>query len=289
MGIGPTHTLAKLCSHGAKHTPSLHGIATTDAYTPGQLDQILHATPVADLWGVGRRLDKRLAAIGIHTARQLRDADPHAIGRRFNVNLARTVHELRGTNAITLGDRDAARTGQIMYSRSFSTPITDPHGMHQVLSIYAQNAARRLRHQHSLAGALWAFAATSWYTQPFHQISRATNLPTPTNDPATIIKTACNLLLDHMLPAQRYVRAGITLTELTPDAAQPMLDPFQPDPRQATIGPLIDHVNNTHGRHAIGLGLAGMTTPPDWQMRRNHLSNRGTTSWAELTPVHATY
>lgn len=288
VGIGPTHTLAKLASHGAKHTPSLEGIASTDQYTPETMDKILNATPVADLWGVGRRLNKRLAGLGIHSARQLRDADPHTIRRHFNVNLSRTVLELRGVDCINIDDRDAHRTGQIMFSRSFSTPITDQTGMHQVLSIYAQQAARRLRGQRSLAGALWAFAATSWYTQPFHQISQATSLPAPTSDPAAIARAACDLLLNRILPGQRYIRAGISLSELTPDGAQPMLDPFQPDPRQALIGPIIDHINNTVGRNSVGLGYAGLATPPDWQMRRDHLSNRGTTNWTELTTVHAT-
>lgn len=66
-----------------------------------------------------------------------------------------------------------------------------------------------------------------------------------------------------------------------------MLPLFQPDERGGRLGDLIDHINATVGRDAIGLGLAGLKSPPDWQMRRDMLSNRGTTHWAELTTVSA--
>lgn len=50
VGIGATHTLAKSASHGAKHSPALGHVADLDTYRPGQVDAILEATPVADLW-----------------------------------------------------------------------------------------------------------------------------------------------------------------------------------------------------------------------------------------------
>lgn len=287
VGIAPTRTLAKLASHGAKHTPGLGGVAATDLYTPAQLDAILTATPVGDLWGVGRRISAHLEAMRITTARQLRDADLKQIRKRFNVNLARTVLELRGTPCIDIEDRDAERKEQVMFSRSFSTPVTTEAEMHQVLAIYAQNVTRRLRAQHSAASAVWAFAATSWYVQPVHEISDATTLAEPTSDPVTVLRTALRLIQPRLIPGKRYVRAGISLSGLVPAGLQPMLPGFGTDQRHATIGHVIDHVNAAVGRDALGLGLAGLQAPPDWQMKRDLLSNRGTTHWAELATVHA--
>ncbi|MFT8395934.1 translesion error-prone DNA polymerase V autoproteolytic subunit [Propionibacterium sp.] len=109
VGIAGTRTLAKLASHGAKHTPSLDGVASLDSYRPGQVDAILEATPVGELWGVGRRLAARLEALGVATACQLRDADPKAMRRRFSVNLERAILELRGVACIDIGDRDPGR------------------------------------------------------------------------------------------------------------------------------------------------------------------------------------
>lgn len=287
VGIGPSKTLAKMCSHGAKHTASLGGVASVDQYSPTAWDEVLEATPVADLWGIGPRLDRRLERMQIRTARQLREADPGRMRRLFNVNVERTVLELRGVDCIEIDDRDHDRTGQIMFSRSFSTPVTSVAEMHQVLAIYAQNSARRLRAQGSVAGSLWAFASTSWYVQPVHHISAQTSLPGRTGDPAVIVEAACRLLLGCIEEGRRYVRAGIALSEIAPAGVQEMLSPFQPDPRTAVIGPLVDRVNRSTGRGSVGLGWAGLAAPPAWQMRRDMLSERATTSWAELARVSA--
>jgi DNA polymerase V len=289
VGIAPTRTLAKLASHGAKRSRGLGGVASLDAYGPERLDAILTATPVGDLWGIGRRLCARLEDLGIVTARQLRDADAMAMRRRFSVNVERTVLELRGTPCIEIEERDSQRRGQVMFSRSFSTPVTGTEAMHQVLSIYAQNVTRRLRQQGSVAGSVYAFAATSWHdrSQAFHQIGEAAALPERTDDPVSVMRAATRMILPRMIPGNRYVRAGISVSDLAQRGAEPMLPLFQPDEHGSRLGDLIDRVNAALGRDAVGLGLAGLKHPPDWQMRRDMLSNRATTHWAELATVHA--
>lgn len=287
VGIAPTRTLAKLASHGAKDNPALRHVASLDSYSPAQIDAILDATQVGKLWGIGRRLEAKLAEAGITTALQLRDTDPTAMRRKHSVNMARTILELRGTPCIEIGDHDATRTGQVIYSRSFSTPVTSVTDLHQVLAVYAQSLTSRLRHQRSVAGAVWAFAATSWHIQPCHQISGAVSLPDRTDDPIAVLSAAAGLLEPRMVPGKRYVRAGISVSDLASKGAQEALPVFAPDPRGSQMGTIIDRVCAAVGRDAVGLGLAGMKTPPDWQMRRDLLSGRSTTHWAELATVRA--
>lgn len=287
VGIAPTRTLAKLAARGAKRSPGRAGVASTDQYTPAQLEAILDATPVGDLWGVGPRLERRLAGMGITTALQLRAADPNIIRRKFSVVLARTVHELRGESCIEITHRDAERTGQLMFSRSFSTPVTTTSDLHQVLSIYAQNVTRRLRRQKTLAGAIWAFASTSWHTEPVHRISATAEIDPRTDSPVTVLQAVSERLLPQLVPGHRYVRAGISLSDLAPTTSQEMLPGFTPNRNGTELGALVDRVNAAVGRNTVGLGLAGIKTPPDWQMRRDMLSNRATTHWSELATVTA--
>ncbi|WP_091969194.1 DUF4113 domain-containing protein [Propionibacterium cyclohexanicum] len=61
----------------------------------------------------------------------------------------------------------------------------------------------------------------------------------------------------------------------------------EPDQRGSRLSALIDHVNATVGRDAVALGLAGLESAPNWQMRRDMLPNRGTTRWSELAVVRA--
>ena len=287
VGIAPTPTLAKLASHGAKHSPGLGGVAVWDLCTPAGRTRILEATPTDGLWGVGRRTAARLAALGVGTAQELAEQDPGAVRRRFGAPLARTVLELRGVPCIGVADHDVDRADRLILSRSFSTPVTTAADMHQVLSLYAQRLTSRLRRQGSVAGALWAFAATSRCARPLHQVSAATALAERTDDPLVVLRAAAGLLEPRMVEGRRYARAGIGLSELAPADAQKALPAFAADPRGRRIGALLDEVNGRLGRGALGLGLAGMATPPDWRMRRGMLSNRATTRWDELTRVRA--
>jgi DNA polymerase V len=287
VGIAPSRTLAKTFCHGAKDHPRLAGVGSYDQYSPEAIDAILDKIPARDVWGIGRRIAGRLDGLGITTAIQLRDSDPRHMRTRFSVATERAIRELRGTDCVTIADRDAARTGQVMFSRSFSTPVTTRDQMHQVIGIYAQQAATRLRQQGSTTAGFWAFASTSAFVEPFHQVSISGHFEAPTADPVSIVKQITAALLPRMTPGLKHVRAGVSLLDLAPAGAQEMLELFAPDPRLTVIGGLVDKVNKNCGRGAVGIGHAGLAQPPDWQMKRDILSERATTHWAELASVSA--
>ncbi|MDY2941694.1 MAG: Y-family DNA polymerase [Varibaculum sp.] len=285
VGIARTRTLAKIASHEAKHDASLGGVADLSPLSDTELVRLLARVPVADLWGVGRRFAARLQHLEIHSAAELRDADSRMLRRRFNVNLMRTSLELRGVNCIEIIERDAPRTSQVMYSRSFSTPVRNATELRQVLSIYAQNVTRRLRAQKSQAGALWVFAASPWHREPFRRISGAAPLTPRSADPVTVYRAAEKILLPQVHEPERFVRAGISLSDLADVGAAEPFEFFREPASARQLGSLIDRINATVGEGSIALGLAGLKAPADWQMRRALLSNRGTTHWSELTVV----
>lgn len=51
---------------------------------------------VDDVWGIGRRISKKLDAMGIKIVFDLADIDIRFIRKYFNVVFERTVRELRG-------------------------------------------------------------------------------------------------------------------------------------------------------------------------------------------------
>jgi DNA polymerase V len=282
VGIAPTKTLAKVANHAAKAHPDMGGVSNLDYLLPSQLTHLLDTLPVTEVWGVARRLAARLGELGVSTARQLRDADPVTIRRRFSVVLQRTLYELRGTPCIPL-EQDTTNRDQLMYSRMFSTPISDPTTLRQVLSIYGQRAATRLRKQHLVAGTMMVTAATSPHTTSrYTSHTVPVRFPTPTDDPATISTAAITALTPRLDPEARYVRAGIILTNLTTPA--PTLDGFDQTPH---LGALLDAITTRHGGGTIGLGHGGIRQAPAWAMRRDMLSPRATTEWGELALVKA--
>lgn len=286
VGIGSSKTLAKLASRGAKADLSLGGVCHLGSYAPEHLDRIMAGTAVTDLWGIAKRTGKRLAGMGIFTARDLRDADAKLIRKRFSVVLERTVMELRGVSCIPLeGPREYK--DQLIFSRSFSHPVMSVREMRQVLSIYGQRVSGRLRAGGQVAGFVNAWAATSWHSQgPHHTPSVSVALPAATDDPIVIGQAAMALLqrLQHGTP---YVRAGVVLTGLQPKSALTPLELFREDYEGRRTGETLDAITRKLGPRAIGVGLGGLRDAPAWNMRRNMLSPRATTHWNELPTAQA--
>lgn len=143
----PTRTLAKILSHWAKHTPATGGVAVWDGLPAGLTEEIMAATPVGEVWGVGRLLEPKFMGLNATTALRLRGMDPAFVRRRFGLNLMRTVLELQGTPCISLDGFDAIegrREHQIMCSRMFGHSITKMEELAGAVSVYAQQATARL-------------------------------------------------------------------------------------------------------------------------------------------------
>jgi DNA polymerase V len=251
------------------------------------MDGLMASQHVTELWGVAGRTAKRLAELNIHTIRDLRDADPILIRKKFSVVLQRSVYELRGIDCIPL---EAARTvrDQLIFSRSFSSPVTTIADMEQVLSVYAQRAAHRLRAQGSVTKTMSVFASTSPYADaPYESAGGMAGFPVSTDDPVTIVKAATGTLVPRLREGARYVRAGVILTNLSAKGSHALLDVFDNDFDTKGLGATIDAVTKRHGRSAVGLGLAGIRKGPVWTMKRDALSLRATTHWGELATAHA--
>lgn len=131
VGLGPTKTLAKLANHIAKTAERKPGSYPTElaqvchlgAMTKAELERVMAATEVGEVWGVGPRIGAQLVSAGVKTALDLVRLDPMTVRRRFSVVLEKTVRELQGTPCIALDDAPPPKQ-QIMCSRSFGRPIT---------------------------------------------------------------------------------------------------------------------------------------------------------------------
>lgn len=302
IGIAPTKTLAKITNHWAKsdHEYADRGVCAWESISPRVQDMILSQVPVDEVWGVGRRLMKKLVAYGILTAKDLRDADPVMIRRRFSVLLQRTVLELRGMACID--DESSALNGfrkqQILCSRMFSRPIVGRTEILQALSVYVQNACRRLRRQDCLASKVSIFCGISPYSARQGESSlhhQTASLENPTDDPLVLMKAISDQLMEYVDPQTHYIRAGVILTDLTKSSEYHPLESFDAQRDTHNIGPLLDEATARFGQYSLGIGYGGIRgkgrknheTGAEWSMRREMLSRRCTTRWDEMAVVHA--
>lgn len=286
VGLARTKTLAKLANHGAKRSAHLNGVCDWNLYTREQQNMIMSAYPTTEIWGVARRIGKRLALDGIQTIIDLRDADPAQIRTRYSVVLQRTVYELRGIPCIPVEPVRADKQ-QIIASRMFSHPLTDTDDLTHVISVYAQRATARLRSQHSSAQRVTAWAASSYHSENYTSASGQAGLAVPTDDPITITRAAVQALESRLIQGARYVRAAVMLTDLHPTTAVTPLAFFEPLGAERQIGGLLDRIQKRHGDRSIGVGLAGLAHGPAFEMRREMLSPRATTHPREIVTVHA--
>jgi DNA polymerase V len=116
---------------------------------------------VEEVWGVGRRTAPKLAALGIHTVLDLRNAPSKRIREHFGVVLERTADELKGVSCLALEDV-AQPKQQIMVSRSFGTSLESYDDLAGAVSTHVATAAKKHRAQGSEASAKEAQEGERW-------------------------------------------------------------------------------------------------------------------------------
>ena len=286
VGIGATKTLAKLANHCAKKgLAGTEGVCDFGRMDAAELDALLARIDVNEVWGVGHRLTNKLAALGIASVRDLRDADAVTLGEAFSVVLQRTVMELRGVSCLELEELAPAKK-QIISSRSFGAYVYTLPELEEAVSTYIARAAEKLRRQHSVAGALQVYIRTNPFKPEHPQYQRGLTLPlpAPTGDTRTLTRAALWGLKHLFKPGYAYQKAGVMLMELR-DAGvvQGQLFDAAPPDRPALMQ-VIDRANAQWGRGTLRLASEGVKK--SWQMRRERVSPAYTTRWEDLPRVN---
>jgi len=248
--------------------------------------KLMAALPVEEVWGVGRRLSKRLDAMGIKTVLDLADTHTAVIRKHFSVVLERTVRELRGESCLGF-EEFVPDKQEIMCSRSFGERISDYESMRQAICSYAARAAEKLRAEHQYCRFISAFVKTSPFAlnEPYYGNSASVKLLTPTEDSRDIINAATRCLDAIWKEGLRYQKAGVMLGDFfSLGVAQlNLFDENPPRRNSAELMAVIDELNKKEGRGT--LWFAGQGIEQQWQMKREMLSPRYTTRFSDLLRV----
>lgn len=282
VGMGPSKTLAKSAQWASKEWPQFGGVLALTVDNPRRTAKLLSLQPAGEIWGVGNRIAKKLATMGITTALQLAQANPTFIRRNFNVVLERTVRELNGEPCISLEEAPPPKQ-QIVCSRSFGERITTYESMRQAICQYAERAAEKLRGERQFCRHVAVFVKTSPFAinEPYYGNVASEQLLIPTQDTRDVIAAAIKSLDRIWQDNHRYAKAGVMLNDFTPTGVSQLnlFDEVQPRPCSSELMKVLDGINHS------GLGkvwFAGRGIAPEWKMKREMLSPAYTTRWSEI-------
>ena len=298
IGIGSTKTLAKLANHIAKtaerkpgsYPEKLAQVCNLSALPKEELDAVLAATPVGEVWGIGRRISAQLIEGGVTTVLDLIRADAATIRSKFSVVVERTVRELQGTQCVGLESMPQPKQ-EIACTRSFGHPITELHELAEAVTEFASRAAQKLRKQHSLAGQVLCFVRTS----PFRsdpQYSRSITVPLrrPSADTAQIVGAALAGLRAIYRADYNMAKAGVMLLELQPDSVQQQELALEDDGLvdRGNLMATLDGLNLRYGRGTVSMASAGLTGDRRaWSMKQERRTPAYTTDWNDLAIARA--
>ena len=282
VGFGKTKTLAKMANFSAKKwRAKTGGVVVLD--DPEKIEKLLKWLPVAEIWGIGRKISARLEIMGIKKAIQLRDYDKKSLRKMFNVNVEKTASELGGVSCYRLEENSESKQS-IASTRSFGTRITELQGLREAVTTYASRAAVKLRSERQLCSCLQVFIQTSRFDDKPYSRSAICALTTPTNDTREFVAVALEGLDRIFLKGYRYAKAGIILTQFC-DGKSYQPDLFAPAPRKNSeeLMNIMDSINLRWGRGTMRLA----TEPPiaSWGMKRDYLSDSFLTDWNQLRSV----
>ncbi len=280
VGIGPTKTLAKLANKAAKALPG----GVLDLSDEAVRHQVMASFPAADVWGLGRASQAKLASVGITTAAQVRDMDPKLARQLMTVVGERIVHELNGRACIELEVVPPTRKGCAV-TRSFGQRVTAKVDMEQAVAGYATRLGEKLRRHGLATDHVTVFMHTSPFDEegPQRSVSMTIDMPEATNDSLALIHAAKRAVDGLWRNGFRYSKAGIITDDLVPPPIpqRALFDNLDHE-RAAKVMAAMDEANRRWGRATVVPAAVGVAKKSTFLTKFERRSPRYTTRWDEL-------
>lgn len=249
LGIAPTKTLAKVAARFAKTHAGYKGVCLIDD-EPKRV-RALQLTAIGDVWGIGRRLTRKLEAVGIRTAYDFTQMSPEWVRATMSVVGLRIWKELHGEPCIGFED----------------TPAN--------------------KQQICVCGQIHLFIVTNRHRPDLPQCyeSKIVRLPIPTDSTLELTAETDCALRQIFVPGYGYKRAGVILSDILPREGlqQYMFDEIDRT-KHSRLMKTLDELNGLYGRHSVVTAAQGFEP---LTLHREHLSQRYTTEWDEILRVKA--
>ena len=273
IGIASTKTLTKVANHIAKDDESLEGVCSLIQHE--NLDQVLEDTNVADVWGVGRQLSKKLIANGIFNAKLLKNCEDAWVRKMMSVNGLKTVSELREISCLDLEETSATRKS-CCTTRSFGKPLINLEDIEQAVTTFARRATERIRGENLIASTVSVFLRTNPFDRNrYYSNSSTTTLSYPTYDTVQIVKTALQLTKIIFRENYKYKKAGVLLSGFYEKGTETKDLFSEARYRSPKLMSAVDQINERYGSDTIQ--IATECQIGKWKQKRRNCTQSYTT------------
>ncbi|SVB54991.1 uncharacterized protein METZ01_LOCUS207845 [marine metagenome] len=254
VGIGASKTLAKIANYLAKKRPVLNGVCDLNSIKPDTLDSLFSTIEVREVWGVGRRIEKKLIKLGINNVLDLRQSSPRMLRKQFSIVMERIVRELNGEFCIPLEETPPPKE-QLVCSRGFGKAVSSLSELSEAVSTYATRVAEKLRYQRSLATMIYVFIQTNSFKKEDQQYNsgRLIHLTKPTNDSRKLISAALVGLKSIYKTGFFYKKAGVLINDILPISSyqKGLFDDIESQKNSESLMKAMDGINNKMGSGTI--------------------------------------
>jgi len=206
VGIGNNKLQAKIATDFGKPDPGIYVITDESWY-----DEMAHR-PTRALWGIGPKISKRLATLGIDTVEQLATSDTRLLAAEFGPTMGPWFHRLgRGVDTSPV---DATPWVPRAHGReeTFQEDLTDWADVEAAI----RRITRRVVADIDREGRPAFRVGLKIRFRPFDTLTRIHKIDAPTNDPEVLADEAVALL--DRIEKRRPVRLlGVRLEMVEPE------------------------------------------------------------------------
>lgn len=280
IGVAPTKSLAKVANKIAKKyfekTQGIYAILNEE-----QRIKALKWTKVENIWGIGRRISKKLKLQQIYTAYDFTLLSDEYVRKKFSIVGLRLKQDLMGQPII--GFEIVKDKKNIATTRTFEKALKEYEPIQERIATFANACAEKLRKQHSECTCLYIFLKTSKYAVIQRSVGVIMHLPYATNSSITICKYAIKGLLQLFEKGYNYKKAGVIIMGIKPEVQHQFSIFEDENPKHKLLMKVIDTVNMKYAKPKVK--IANQDLDKTWKMKQDHLSPRYTTAIDEIIEI----
>jgi DNA polymerase V len=284
IGIGPTKTLAKMANRHARKNYKEEAVFW--AADSVRTEEMLRATPVGGIWGIGNQYALFLSRSGFKTAADFVHAPLDWVRKNLSVVGVRLLYELRGIPSIAWEEAKPARKN-ICTSRSFGERISEKNRIAEALANYAASCAAKLRAEKTCCRRLQVFIQTNPHKTAESQYLRSIDidLETATNHSGDIIKAALRGLDIIFKTGFLYMKCGVTVMDLVPESVV-QANCFDGTDRKKNgdLMKTMDKINASLGKEIVRTAVQGFERK--YRLKADFLSPCYTTRMSDILKIH---